>query len=55
MGPKYIGTKIVRAEPKFKNGVDGYEVVYDDGYTSWSPTDVFERCYRLLTDAEISL
>ena len=29
---------------------DGYKVVYPDGYTSWSPKDVFEEAYRL-TDA----
>jgi hypothetical protein len=67
----YIGTKIVLAEPMVKgqavaNGwarsevamnpeEPGYKVVYDDGYTSWSPKAVFERCYRQLTDAEIRL
>lgn len=25
---------------------DGYAVVYEDGYRSWSPADVFERAYR---------
>lgn len=25
---------------------DGYKVVYPDGYTSWSPKDVFEKAYR---------
>ena len=25
---------------------DGYKVVYEDGYTSWSPKDVFEKAYR---------
>lgn len=24
----------------------GYEVVYEDGYRSWSPADVFEAAYR---------
>jgi len=33
----------------------GYKVVYDDGYVSWSPRDVFERCYRLITDTEKAL
>ena len=32
----------------------GYHVVYDDGYESWSPAAVFKRCYRKLTNAEIS-
>ena len=26
--------------------LDGYKVVYEDGYTSWSPKDVFEKAYR---------
>lgn len=25
---------------------DGYKVVYQDGYESWSPKDVFEAAYR---------
>ncbi len=33
-------------------GLPGYKVVYEDGYVSWSPKDVFERCYRRITDAE---
>lgn len=24
----------------------GYKVIYEDGYTSWSPEDVFEKAYR---------
>jgi len=36
-------------------GPDGYKVVYEDGYVSWSPKDVFERCYRRVTAAEIAL
>lgn len=31
----YIGVKIVKAEPKEKNGVPGYAVKYPDGYVSW--------------------
>lgn len=31
---------------------DGYLVIYEDGYKSWSPKAVFERCYRLVTDQE---
>lgn len=43
----YIGTKIIQATPeKHADGRDGYQVVYPDGYTSWSPADVFERAYR---------
>lgn len=59
---EYIGTKIVQAEPAFRlDGKiypktspypkslrleDGYKVVYQDGYVSWSPKDVFEEAYR---------
>jgi len=63
---KYLGVKIVSAEPMtsrkaFDHGLvradsidsfEGYKVVYEDGYTSWSPKEVFERSYRLITDAE---
>ena len=51
---KYIGTKIIEAEPckawkdtkLHKAGEDGYKVRYPDGYESWSPKDVFEDAYR---------
>lgn len=43
----YIGTKIIQAMPhQHLDGRDGYQVIYEDGYTSWSPADVFERAYR---------
>ena len=29
---------------------EGYKVVYEDGYTSWSPKDVFEKAYRKVGD-----
>jgi len=57
---KYIGVKLISAEPKIKTGntedrlkfssefQEGYKVVYEDGYTSWSPKDVFEKAYRIL-------
>lgn len=66
----YIGTKIVLAEPcnkedmpnlpqvvgeKLTSKTPGYKVVYEDGYQSWSPADVFERSYRLITDKEKDL
>ena len=28
----------------------GYKVVYEDGYVSWSPKDVFEAAYRPITE-----
>ena len=52
---RYIGTKIVLAEPETKDGREGYAVVYKDGYRSWSPSGAFERAYRRITDAEIDL
>lgn len=44
---KYIGTKIIHAiEAKNNSGLEGYSVVYEDGYNSWSPKDTFEKAYR---------
>lgn len=51
----YIGAKIVSAEPQVKDGKNGYKVVYPDGYISWSPKDVFEEAYRLVSVKEIDL
>jgi len=56
----YIGTKVVHAEPQkgfAKDGEEapGYKVVYEDGYVSWSPREVFERCYREITIDEKDL
>ena len=53
---KYIGVKVVSAEPAkatkdygtHKAGEDGYKVIYKDGYESWSPKDVFEEAYKEL-------
>lgn len=58
---KYIGTKLVEAEPAWRlngklytwdalpDGADhaeaGYRVRYPDGYESWSPWAVFEAAY----------
>lgn len=63
---KYIGTKMVNAEPMtkgeafqknlLKSGVnvndedstqEGYVVEYEDGYTSWSPKETFEKTYKV--------
>lgn len=59
---KYIGTKEVSATPAWQidgkvylkddvvprtmNRKEGYKVVYEDGYESWSPKDVFEKAYK---------
>ena len=70
LGKVDIGTKVVRAEPmsnedwlrsqnKWQEGQetagDGYKVQYEDGYLSWSPKHVFERCYRELSNQEIDM
>lgn len=60
---KYIGTKQVSAIPAWRingkvypkdgavprvmNREDGYKVVYEDGYESFSPKDVFEKAYKV--------
>lgn len=60
---KYIGTKTVTATPAWRiggmvypkdgavpksmNKEDGYKVVYEDGYESWSPKEVFEKAYKI--------
>ena len=68
---QYLGVKLISAEPMNKyefwmnlKGVDctedneeGYKVVYEDGYTSWSPKKVFEIAYReikLLEDLSLT-
>ena len=59
---KYIGTKIIEAEPMSRGAYneyrgwtipadenpadEGYLVRYPDGYESWSPKPVFEEAYR---------
>lgn len=49
MTQDYYGTKRITASPEQKDGVDGYAVKYNDGYTSWSPKDVFEEAYQPIT------
>ena len=55
----YIGTKLIKAEPLDKDGLQGYKVVYSqpDGseYTSWSPKDVFEKAYRVTSGMTFGL
>lgn len=33
---------------RHKPGVSGYLIRYEDGYTSWSPSNAFEEGYKLL-------
>lgn len=42
---KFIGIKIVEAEPCVRKEGEGYRVRYEDGYESWSPKEVFEKAY----------
>jgi hypothetical protein len=59
---KYLGVKVVSAEPMTEHeageanlvrcynpnekGRDGYRVVCEEGYESWSPKERFEKAYR---------
>lgn len=47
---RYIGTKIIQAFPESRGplpgGEEGYAVIYEDGYRSWSPKSVFEAAYK---------
>lgn len=52
---EYIGVKLIKAEPMSKTTddgkiIEGYRVIYKDGYESWSPKDVFEEAYKPLDD-----
>ncbi len=44
----YYGTKLIEAWASEKDGKEGYQVKYKDGYLSWSPKDVFEEAYQPL-------
>lgn len=67
---KYLGVKLISAELSRSNcscdraegdareckcQKDGYKVVYEDGYTSWSPKDVFEKAYREIKTLDVNL
>jgi hypothetical protein len=43
---RYIGTKVIHAEPATSPSGEGYNVTYADGYKSWSPKAAFEDAYR---------
>ena len=48
----HYSTKRVTAEPAVDpkgSGADGMRLVYQDGYRSWCPLDVFERDYQPVT------
>ncbi|QHJ80707.1 MAG: hypothetical protein [Bacteriophage sp.] len=49
MTARYICKKIITAtEAANDKGEPGYKVIYEDGYTSWSPKAVFEAGYELI-------
>lgn len=41
----FVGIKHIMAEPCVKDGKEGYKVIYENGYESWSPKNVFEDAY----------
>lgn len=47
----YVGVKIVKAELAEKDGEPGYNIIYDGGYISWSPKEVFEKYYFPMGEA----
>ena len=56
IGTKTVSAQLMSAKEALENGYkigdhkeneDGYEVMYEDGYRSWSPEDVFNKSYRL--------
>lgn len=66
----YIGCKVIKAvqmdECTFLHTVkgkdvtnretrSGYKVMYPDGYTSWSPANVFEEAYRPINGKELAM
>ncbi len=54
-----IGGKIYEKSgpiPKvFAPTEDGYKVIYEDGYESWSPKEVFEKAYRPINGMNFGL
>lgn len=59
---KYLGVKLIQAEPQAKQEtaqdeslLEGYKVIYPDGYVSWSPKDVFEKAYRRIDNLTFGL
>lgn len=54
---QYAGAKNKGDLSKQSGGVDkdGYKVVYEDGYISWSPKEVFDKAYRRLDNLTFGL
>ena len=43
------GKERIRGYNEHNENCEGYEVVYEDGYISWSPKNVFEDGYKELS------
>ncbi len=56
-GDKVIVTKAERPDKSTLSAdtEDGYKVVYQDGYISWSPKAVFEEAYRRIDNLTFGL
>lgn len=54
---QFAGAKNFGDLSKQSGGRDqhGYKVVYENGYTSWSPKDVFEKAYRRIDNLTFGL
>lgn len=54
---QFAGAKNFGDLSRLSGGIDreGYKVVYEDGHTSWSPKDVFEKAYREITNLTFGL
>lgn len=48
--PKHVAVEWCDKHVQFGTNDNGYLVVYQDGYTSWSPTKAFEEGYTLITE-----
>ncbi len=49
-GKIYVEGELDKQEAKNINLDEGYKVVYEDGYESWSPKEVFEKVYLKVND-----
>lgn len=48
----YIGCKVIQAVRSDRAEVEGYAVLYPDGYTTWAPLEAFDNAHREITDIE---
>ena len=50
----FLGVKMVRAMPSIDKP-EGMDVVYEDGYKSWSPQKAFDDAYREINNLTFGL